>query len=365
MKKAEMELFLDLCKPENTVDEEVKDSISLTASPEVLGQLFFNRMAGVAYTVLLKNNLLREVNREFRTSLQNAYLQNTFKNSSFYKCVDRVSKILSGIDYVMLKGAVLCATYPKGCRTSNDIDILVSPDDINIVDYALRSNGFLQGSVSNDIFIPATRREIIGSRMSRGETVPYIKEVGLPFMKHLEVDVNFSLDYKNSSPGILKKMISNGVFKELHDSKFRTLDEIDFFIHLCCHLYKEATTMPWIKMRRDMTLYKYCDIFLLLRTFDEKAVNAVFDRADEYELDDVCAAVIKWTTEIFGIGSSYAEAVADSRLELDKTILRRVISPSDNKTFLYTEKNARKRFFADNRVRLLKEEADNEKTANV
>ena len=27
--------------------------------------------------------------------------------------------------------------------------------------------------------------------MMRGETVPYIKEVDLPFMKYLEVDINF------------------------------------------------------------------------------------------------------------------------------------------------------------------------------
>ena len=53
------------------------------------------------------------------------------------------------------------------------------------------------------LFIPAARREIIESRMTRGETVPYVKEVGLPGMRFLEVDINFSLDYKNSRDGIL------------------------------------------------------------------------------------------------------------------------------------------------------------------
>ena len=41
------------------------------------------------------------------------------------------------------------------------------------------------------------------------------------------------------------------------------LGDEDFFLHLCAHLYKEATTLPWIEMHRDMTLYKYCDIYII------------------------------------------------------------------------------------------------------
>ena len=57
-----------------------------------------------------------------------------------------------------------------------------------------------------------------------------------------------------------------------------TLDDAGFFIHLCAHLYKEATTLPWIEMHRDMTLYKYCDIHMMLEetfriTLDESDMN--------------------------------------------------------------------------------------------
>lgn len=48
--------------------------------------------------------------------------------------------------------------------------------------------------------------------MNRGETVPYILEADYPFMKFLEVDINFSLDYKptdgESVRGMLQRRLS-------------------------------------------------------------------------------------------------------------------------------------------------------------
>ena len=80
----------------------------------------------------------------------------------------------------MLKGAVLCKKYPKGYRTSNDIDLLVCPERVTQIGKALIKEGFRQGDIRNGTFIPASRKEIIESRMTRGETIPYIKEVNLP-----------------------------------------------------------------------------------------------------------------------------------------------------------------------------------------
>ncbi len=195
MKKQEKELFKALC---SFKAKEFDEGLLQAANPIVLGHLFFNRMQAVAYGVLKKHNLLGKVNREFRNSLKGAYEQNLEKNRSFFWCINHVEEALSGCDckYAMLKGAYLCRAYPEGYRTSNDIDLLVHPKDVTEVGNALLSAGFKQGNVRNGSFIPATRKEIIESKMMRGETVPYIKEVNLPGMQFLEVDINFSLDYK-------------------------------------------------------------------------------------------------------------------------------------------------------------------------
>lgn len=77
--------------------------------------------------------------------------------------------------------------------------------------------------------LAASRREIIESRMMRGETVPYILEIGLPMMKYLEVDLNFSLDYKNSEPNVLKTMLARTESLSVRGAPIETLLQGRFF----------------------------------------------------------------------------------------------------------------------------------------
>ena len=275
MIQKEKELFKSLC----SFKSKTFDNTLLEANtPAVLGHLFFNRMQGIAYGTLKNHGLLGRVNREFRNSLKGAYDQNIEKNKSFLWCVQHLQEVLSDCQckYAMLKGAYLCKYYPDGYRTSNDIDLLVRPKDVTEVGNALLAAGFKQGNIRNGEFEPATRVEIITSKMMRGETVPYIKEVNLPCMRFLEVDINFSLDYTLGDTASLEEMINNSVIEKLDNFQVRTLRRDDFFVHLCSHLYKEATTLPWIEMKRDMTLYKYCDIYMLLNDASKEEVDFLF-----------------------------------------------------------------------------------------
>ena len=202
MRQKEKELFKSLCSFKQTdFDKSLLDA----ATPTVLGHLFFNRMQAIAYGTLKKYDLLGKVNREFRNSLKSAYEQNVEKNKSFFWCVEHIENTLSECTckYAMLKGAYLCKCYPDGYRTSNDIDLIVHPKDVTEIGDALLKVGFKQGNIRNGKFEPATRKEIIESKMMRGETVPYIKEINLPGMQFLEVDINFSLDYKPGDTELL------------------------------------------------------------------------------------------------------------------------------------------------------------------
>ena len=354
MKQKEKQLFKDLCKFKDAYLDEKNLEY---ASPHVLGQLFFNRMQGVAYGVLQQSGMLKKVNREFRNSLRAAYEQNMQKNSSFFACLSILSQILSESDrkVAMLKGAYLCAHYPDGYRTSNDIDLLVLPEDVTAIGDLLTKSGFKQGKVINDEFIPATRREIIESKMMRGETVPYIKKVDLPHIKYLEVDINFSLDYKNGDQKILYAILENVYLKEEKGICIPTLDKSDFFIHLCAHLYKEATTLPWIEMRRDMTLYKYCDIYFLLSEMTDDDIESVFDRAKELDMEKICAYAILETVNFFEMSKEKAVKMSKEVLSDDINFTLRVTSPKDKKTLIYRTPDVTKRFFMGNRAKNLKE----------
>lgn len=354
MRKKEKELFKSLCSfKEERFDESLLDA----ATPTVLGHLFFNRMQAVAYGTLKKHGLLGKVNREFRNSLKAAANQNFEKNNSFFQCVQLVEDALSECKckYAMLKGAYLCKAYPVGYRTSNDIDLLVHPHDVTEVGNTLLKNGFKQGNIRNGNFEPATRKEIIESKMMRGETVPYIKELNLPGMQFLEVDINFSLDYKPGDTDLLEQMMNNSVVVKLGEYKVHTLRNDDFFVHLCSHLYKEATTLPWVEMMRDMTLYKYCDIYMLLNNVDEEYVDFLFDRAKKLGMEKVCAFAVVHTAELFKFRNQYAVEVAIETLRYDMDFIHRVFSPREKKELVFTELSVAERFFADNRKDLLEE----------
>jgi len=350
----EKNLFKDLCEFKN---DDIHPENIISATPQVLGYLFFNRMQGIAYGKLAKAGMLGKVNREFRNSLRNAWEINKEKNKSYFCCVDYVNKLLfsQGIDYAMLKGAYLCALYPEGCRTSNDIDVLIRSEDVTTAANCLKAAGFVQGNVRNGEFVPATRKEIIESKMTRGETVPFIKEVGLPFLRFIEVDLNFSLDHKNGNDDSVEKMLRSASERCFKTHSVRTLDRCDFFVHLCGHLYKEATTLPWIEMGRDMTLYKYCDIYMMLDGMNTKETEELFDRARIYGMEKICAFAVLQTNALLAFKNELAVSKAKKILKDDKDFLHTVVAPKEKKELVYSERSIKKRFFSKKRIGLLKE----------
>lgn len=357
MNKQENQLFLELCRFESFDRELIASLLPESAGAEVLGQLFFNRMQGVAYRVLEHGELLEKVHREFCTSLKNAYIQNIEKNKSYFKCLHLLSGVLSefGGKYAALKGARLCFEYSPGCRTSNDIDILVRGRDVTQIGKALSEAGFRQGRIRNDRFEPASRGEIVESRMLRGEIVPYICEVGLPYMKFLEVDVNFSTDYKNGSADVVSEILSRSVSFSIGKRSVPVPDRHDFFIHLCAHLYKEMTTLPWVRMRRDMSMYKFCDIYMLMRRFNSGDADFMFSRARELGLEEVCSCAVIWTDDLLPVKNSRAVSMARELIRGKEDLLRTVVSPADKSAFVYKETDTAARFFSSDRASLLTE----------
>ena len=266
--RIENELMLELCKFIRPEERRIKDL--LQQKPDmayVLGSLLYNRMGGTAYHTLKATGLLDATNREFRNSLQMVYSLQVDKTMEYRNALAELSLLLKEIPvrYALLKGAHLCGLYPIGLRTSNDIDLLINKDSIGTITEILLDNQFEQGYIYDDIFVPATRREIIAARMNRGETVPFIKKIDGHVMKFLEIDLNYSLDYqamdKEDTVGCMLQR-SEPLIKTTMENLF-TLSSEDFIIHLCAHLYKEATTFPWVLGGRDLSLYKFSDLYLL------------------------------------------------------------------------------------------------------
>lgn len=355
MTQTEKQLFFNLCSFISPDKDKIVALINKgAATPELLGQLFANRMAGVAYGVLEKTELLSNVDREFRNSLKGSWMLNKKLNDDFFGCLNYLSTQLDscGVQYALLKGAYLCGKYPIGYRTSNDIDVLLNPADVGKVSTKLKLAGFKQGYIRNGKFVEATRQQIIESKMTRGETVPFIKEIRLPYIKYLEVDLNFSLDYKNGDAAGVKKMLDRTQMVTVGDTKIRTLCPEDFLLHLCAHLYKEATTLPWIKMKRDMTFYKYSDIYMLTNEMNDAMQNSLIITAEESGLEKELAYCLNSINSFFDMPIGNLMNYVKQR---DNDDLNCVIAPKENKIYCYNEKDVFKRFFAKDRTKLLEE----------
>lgn len=324
--------------------------------PYILGQLLFNRVGAIAYFTLLRNELLQKVNREFRNSLKAIYEYNSMKTESFIKATQSLAKACTYMDfpYAFLKGAYLVGLYPHGLRTSNDIDILIDPEHITELSNILKKYDFKQGNIKNEIFVPADRKEIISSRMNRGETVPFVKEVDMPGMKYLEIDVNFSLGF---SPGIDESIVRTFLEKTqpLIFDAISTLNDVDFLLHLCAHLYKEATVMSWVEMGRDISLYKYCDIYMYLnRHLNEDYCEKLIQRIDEVGLCKECYYTFYNTKKLFGISNSFVEKLVDKIRPNDLSFMSQIIDPQQEKRYSF-DLDYNDWIFCSNRRELLHE----------
>ncbi len=264
MIKMEKQFILELCK----IDEENGETIKRFLQENldytyVLGQLHMHRMAGAAYYTLQKHNLLGAINREFRNSLRIVYQYNQYWMESYQYALQKIAEILvsANFSYAVLKGALLTSMYPAGIRTSNDLDLLIQRKDIPEAVSLFSKEGFVQGFIRKGYLEKATRKDIINAQLNRGEIIPFIKRVDWKAMEFLEVDMNVSLDEKPmENAQVVEEMLENR--REMDGNLcLYTLNEIDFFLHLCTHLYKEASVYQWVIMGRDLSLYKFYDIY--------------------------------------------------------------------------------------------------------
>ncbi len=361
----EQNLIVELCKIEDSCLENIVQA--LENRPDygyVLGQLHMHRMAGAAYYVLRHHGLLGKLNREFRSSLWAVYQYNQLRNEAYANALSMLADILKDADftYAVLKGSVLLSMYPSGIRTSNDVDLLVSRKDISKVVECFQAQGFVQGFIRNEKIVEASRREIINAQLNRGEIIPFVKRVGWQGLPFLEVDINVSLDEKASGDTeVIDVMLQErSSFMVNQEKNMYTLKSQDFLIHLCVHLYKEATIFQWVEMGRDLSVYKFLDIYLYYRSYAEEQWDKVLvKRIQDFKLEIPCYYALYYTGKLFD--SAIFDGILKSIGEFNvyKDILNRVYNPVNKKWYSYSVDFMHRLFDAD-REQQLEEVTDGE-----
>jgi hypothetical protein len=294
----------------------------------LLGELLSNRLGGIAFYKLKDTSFSKKAKREFLWTLECVYNSYVQKNNLFFSHLSLLGDILKNAQfkYALLKGAFLTSKlYPIGLRVSNDIDILVHQDDVSSCQQLLKDGGFIQGFYHENIgIIPATRQEILHSRLNFGETIEWNKILD---GNRICIDVNFSVDYKALySYDVVKDLLSRVVPFDVNNHSLSTLNDVDFLIHLCCHLYKEATTYDWLVWNRDTDLYKYCDIYLFLSRYqDDDFLERLGERIKILSLEKECFYALSNTIQIFHekrdlLSRSFLQKIQPDNLDFMKQI---------------------------------------------
>lgn len=269
-KEEELVLLLsDLINPDiNRIDELLSDKLDWY---QVLGILTYNRTAGLAYEVISKSQNFNNINREFKFALYSIYEFQKLRAQEINKEVIEISQIFkeNNIQHAFLKGTVLALTlYPLGCRASNDVDLLVNSEDVTMCGKLLNQLGFIQGhyNIQTKVIQPASRHEIIRSKLNYGEVVPYEKAINSPGVNSIRIDLNFSLDWKaTGTEQSVRNFLQNGTSDYcVNDMNIRSLSPEYFLIHLCMHFYKEAVGLRWVINQRDLSLYKLIDMYVCI-----------------------------------------------------------------------------------------------------
>jgi hypothetical protein len=259
---------------------------------EILGYLCYHRVAGLAYEVI---NAVDVRNLDFPVffTLYMIHQSQSIRTEFQKEYIKSISSALceANIEHVFLKGSVLSSTiYPVGTRAFNDIDILVSKKSIQEVKKVLYELGFLQGQYDykKGVVDRFDQDTITQSINTRGEMAPFVKIVDEKTIKTIDVDVNFSLDWKSDGSDEAVDYFLNKRVLTPVDNNFSiySLKEEHLFIHLCSHFHKDAALIDVVKKRKVLDLYKFVDIYTFIQTYFKKiSPEKIFDDSVKYGFD--------------------------------------------------------------------------------
>ncbi|SCZ09497.1 nucleotidyltransferase domain-containing protein [Alkaliphilus peptidifermentans] len=275
------------------------DSILLMAKKHKIMPLLWYNLT----TKGLKEAIPYQLERLFKF-----YYLGTVERNKIY--LEELSKIreafkANGLVCSPLKGGYLIENMYKdlGIRTINDIDIMIeSVNRLKVIE-VMRSIGYEQGDYDyiNHIIKPINREKQIFWKMNMNNLYPFKKLHNSEYCKMTEIDFSFSLDFDLNSDPIT--MMLQRKIEDNSDDITAVLKPEDFFIHLCCHLYKEATNVMWVKLESDLNLIKFCDVReFALQKMEDKSLERAIEFAKNYKMEEAIYYTLYYLRKLYNDG---------------------------------------------------------------
>lgn len=229
-----------------------------------------NKVVGLVYFNILQSELIKLLPDQINFSFRYIFQGTSQKTKELCQERDRLLKEFSkeNLRVYPLKGAILAEhCYPDyGTRSMLDIDFYVSRQDSEAVHKIMIDSGYINGDYDedSDLIVPFDSSNL-AIRLRDKINLPTYARKSL-HSRCMYIDFSKDISY-TSKEGMSDLIISEGEFQ------FGTTTSLNcngFFIHLCCHLYKEATNIEWAEIDQDINYIKFLDVYLFYQKFKEK-----------------------------------------------------------------------------------------------
>lgn len=237
---------------------------------DIMPFLIKHRLEGAFYykyiNKLMKCNISSDLIRDLRIKFEYYNLRDTYIKKEL-KQLDEILCI-NNLQYKLTKGVVLSeCIYNKGVRYYGDIDIIIRKEQLDKVKKSLVGLGYQQGRLDNWRIYDVTDAEKNFYEENTHQTIPFFK-LGAPGEIPLCVDVNFAL---SSGEPFENKNFINFIFNDnstiqIVSNKYPTISIEMLFINVCVNLYRDAMSLVRIRENKDIYLYQYMDIYMLIQS---------------------------------------------------------------------------------------------------
>lgn len=208
---------------------------------------------------------VRTINRE----------RNTFLYAQAQQIVDEAAK--SEIAVLVRKGLPLAqrAYGDLAARGMKDVDLLVRRADVRMLLALLVEMGF-------DSRMPQdAQRMLIFGGLNYPTMSKSTRNAACP-----ELQIGISVAYFERSAGFAYDI--DAVFDRAgrgSGTELPTADEIDFFVDVCAHFFKDAKSLASVEMGSDLLLYRFSDVARLARRLTGRGLwSECLTRAENYNV---------------------------------------------------------------------------------
>lgn len=259
---------------------------------------------------------INEMPEYFKKLILDGFVCNEIKNEQKLNEMKRICKRMreEGIEIAPVKGAYLIDNLYQNrkIRTTNDMDALIRKDDIHKIHRIMLDMGYIDDfyDIETKAYKKYSTRKRMLYKTKMYNLLPYVKVVPGVLETVIMFDFSFALDFTLDTYPV-KDMITCADVKD----GVRILRPEHYFIHMCCHHYREASHTEWIRLGKDLNLIKFCDVReFVLKLMNEKSMVNALMFAEEYDLIKPVYFTIYFLKEIYHDG--YEDKLLD-RLNID------------------------------------------------